>query len=195
MAGISGELLSDLRETLLACGPFYSSSELRTVFVDARLQPWRNNLPDAGSNTGRVEAVISYLIDRHNRHGDNALYLLVQVLRDRTDPEDACYDRLAVIGQRVERELKPSTPAKGSEPSAPAVNEPVDLVRLHELLAKHFNDQELRTLCFRLGLDIADLPGEGKSAKARELVTYMERRGRIADLIAQAKRERPHVNW
>lgn len=195
MAALSKELLADLRETLLSCGPFFSGNALQALFVDARVKPWQNNLPDADSNAGRVDAVISYLIDRRNRQGENALWLLTQVLRDRTHVEDACYDQLADLSQRLKKELSQAAAANAPEPPAPAPNKPVDLVRLHELLAQHFSLDELRTLCFRLNLDIADLPGEGKSAKARELVTYVERRGRTAELIVEAKRERDHVNW
>lgn len=195
MAGLSKELLADLRETLLNCGPFYSGKELRALFVDDRLQPWHNSLPDADSSAGRVDAVISYLVNRRNRQGDSALCLLIQVIRDRTSTEDACHDQLDRIVQRLQQELnRPVPEPEVANPPKP-VGGPVNLVRLHELLAQHFSLEELRTLCFRLNLDIADLPGEGKSAKARELVTYMERRGRTAELIAAAKRERDHVNW
>jgi len=195
VAGLSKELLADLRATLLNCGPFYSGRALQALFVDERLRPWRNNLPDADSNAGRVDAVISYLIDRRNRRGENALWLLAQVLRDHTDPEDACHNQLDRIAQRLQQELnRPVQEPEIADPPEP-VGGPVNLGRLHELLAQHFSLEELRTLCFRLGLDIADLPGEGKSAKARELVTYMERRGRTAELIAAEKRERPHIDW
>lgn len=195
MAGLSKELLADLRETLLSCGPFYSGKELRALFVDDRLQPWQNNLPDADSSAGRVDAVISYLVNRRNRRGESALSLLVQVIRDRTDAEDACYDQLTDICRRLEQELNQDAPAKTPQLEGPSVDGPGDLVRLHELLVQHFGLEDLRTVCFRLGVDIADLPGEGRSAKARELITYMERRGRTDDLRVEAKRERPHVNW
>lgn len=195
VAALSKELLADLRETLPGCGPFYSGKALQALFVDARIKPWQNNLPDADSSAGRVEAVISYLIDRCNRQGENALWLLTQVLRDRTHVEDACYDRLDQVAQRLHQELNRPVPEPKVANQPKPVGGSVNLVRLHELLAQHFSLEELRTLCFRLGLDIADLPGEGKSAKARELVTYMERRGRTAELIAAAKRERDHVNW
>lgn len=195
MAGLSKELFADLRATLLNCGPFYSGRALQTLFVDERLRPWRNNLPDASSNAGRVDIVISYLINRRNRRGENALWLLTEVLQDQADPEDACHEQLADISGRLQRELNQPDPDNAPERSAPSRYEPVDLVRLYELIAKHFDLEELRTLCFRLGLDIADLPGEGRNAKARELVTYMNRRLHMADLIAQLQQERPDVNW
>jgi hypothetical protein len=69
------------------------------------------------------------------------------------------------------------------------------LVRLYEVLAKHFDVGELQTLCFQLGLDYDDLGGAGKSGKARELVAFLERRGRIVELLAIGKQLRPDVAW
>jgi formylglycine-generating enzyme required for sulfatase activity len=66
---------------------------------------------------------------------------------------------------------------------------------LLELLCAHFDAGELRTLCFKLGVKYDDLPDEGLTNKARELIAYLERRGRIADLVAVCKVERPHVSW
>ncbi len=200
MAGLSHELLADLRNVLLDCGPFYSAADLRAVFVDERIRPWRDNLPEASNTTGRVDAVVSYLIDRRNRSGESALLLLVQVLRDRANKSEDCYDRLDAMAGRLERTLNQlnqlaaaATPTHHSPPPAPSAS--VDLVRLYQLLDKTFSLEELRTLCFSLGIEFDDLTGDGKGAKTRELVMYMHRRGRIADLIAKAKQERPHVSW
>lgn len=63
--------------------------------------------------------------------------------------------------------------------------------RLHQALFTRFSQPELRTLCFDLGVDYDDLPGEGKSNKARELVTYMRRRDRLDDLAEAVQRARP----
>ena len=54
------------------------------------------------------------------------------------------------------------------------------LIKLPEILASRFSDGELRDLCFDLGVDYESLAGEGKSAKARELIAYLQRRGRLA---------------
>jgi hypothetical protein len=51
----------------------------------------------------------------------------------------------------------------------------------------------LRTLCFDLGKEYDGLPGDGKEAKARELVAYLERRERIPELEAKSKRLRPEL--
>jgi hypothetical protein len=62
---------------------------------------------------------------------------------------------------------------------------------LYGVLARHFNEGELRTLTFDLGLDYEDLPGVSRAAKARELVLFAERRGRLSDLAAYLYRLRP----
>lgn len=67
--------------------------------------------------------------------------------------------------------------------------------RLRQLLSEHFDREELRTLCFDLGIDYDELRGEGATNKARELVAYLERRSRITELVAIGKRLRPHVDW
>lgn len=195
MAGLAHELLADLRNVLLDCGPLASASDLRTVFVDQRIKPWRDNLPDASSTTSRMDIVISYLIDRRNRGGENALLLFIQVLRDRANKEEACYDELVAMAERLEEAL--AQPGAAASPQLISQTPPgsVDLVRLHENLAQYFSAEDLQTLCFGLNVDFDDLPGEGKGAKARELVMYMERRGHTADLIAKARKERPHISW
>ena len=70
----------------------------------------------------------------------------------------------------------------------------VDRTELRNILTTRFSIEELRNLCQDLGIDYEDLTGEGKLGKARELVEYCVRRGRIEDLwtkISQAKPESP----
>ena len=64
-------------------------------------------------------------------------------------------------------------------------------VMLAQLVVRRLSDEELRTLCFELEVDYADLPGEGKAAKARELVGYLDRRGALARLIGWLQAHRP----
>ena len=70
-----------------------------------------------------------------------------------------------------------------------------DAGELRRLLVQHFSDNDLRSLCQDLAVDYEQLPGQGKEAKARELIAFVEQRGRLADLLAAAARERPHVAW
>lgn len=67
--------------------------------------------------------------------------------------------------------------------------------KLYEILTTYFDDEELRTLCFQLNLDYDDLPAEGKSNKARELIMYLERHGRLSEIFEVGKHLRPTLTW
>ncbi len=66
---------------------------------------------------------------------------------------------------------------------------------LRQTLTDLFDDGELRTLCFDLGIGYDDLPGQSKADKARELVAYVNRHGRLADLLATCRELRPKAAW
>ncbi len=67
--------------------------------------------------------------------------------------------------------------------------------RLREMLEAHFNESELRTLCFDLGVDYDNLLHATKADAARELVSYLERRDRLPELVAVGQKLRPDVSW
>jgi hypothetical protein len=64
---------------------------------------------------------------------------------------------------------------------------------LFEILRNRFDEEELRTLCFGLSIDYDDLPSEGRSAKARELIAYMERHDRLDRLVQVLGEIRPDL--
>jgi methyl-accepting chemotaxis protein len=64
---------------------------------------------------------------------------------------------------------------------------------LSQLLATSFNQGELRALCSRLKLDYDDLPGQGKTDKARELVAQLEQRSRLAEMVGMIHQQHPHI--
>ena len=61
---------------------------------------------------------------------------------------------------------------------------------LRKFIVKHFDWEELRTLCQDVGVDFDSLRGEGEEGKARELVTYMERHLRLDELITALSKQR-----
>jgi len=67
--------------------------------------------------------------------------------------------------------------------------------KLRQNLVDNFGDNDLRDLCVEMNVDYESLPGEGKSAKARELIAYCERRGRLPDLVTKCYELRPNVAW
>ena len=57
-----------------------------------------------------------------------------------------------------------------------------DLARQKQMfgwLRDHFNEGELRQLCFEVQVEFEDLPPGGRQDKARELVTYLTRRRQL----------------
>ena len=63
---------------------------------------------------------------------------------------------------------------------------------LHDILAARFDEEELRTLCFKLGVDYDSLPAKGKGGKVRELITRLDRRNVIPTLVETGKQSRSH---
>jgi CheY-like chemotaxis protein len=90
----------------LNCGPFATASELNAIFVEKRLVPWRNRLPEANSPTARVEGVIDFLHDQYSNTGENALVLFLRVLSERLDSEDTCHHSLVNLADELEHEAK-----------------------------------------------------------------------------------------
>jgi len=69
------------------------------------------------------------------------------------------------------------------------------LTRLREILGDRFSKDDLKTLCFDLSMEYDDLPGEGRSSKARELISYCHRHCRLRHLVDAGKRQRPDIEW
>ena len=72
-------------------------------------------------------------------------------------------------------------------------SESIPAPKLAVIIKTYFDDNEIRDLCFQLGVGYEDLPGRGKGAKARELVQFMERRDRLDVLVTKVRRLRPHI--
>lgn len=70
------------------------------------------------------------------------------------------------------------------------------LVQLAQQLEDSFSTEELEDLCFRLeGVKYDNLQGRTLKSKTRALVEFLDRRGRVSDLVTICEVERPHVNW
>ncbi len=78
-------------------------------------------------------------------------------------------------------------------PPAKAKQSPVDLTALRHALVNYFNMEDIRTLCFDLGVDFDSLPGSGKGAKARDLIAYWQNQGDLTPLIEAIRRERGSI--
>ncbi len=68
---------------------------------------------------------------------------------------------------------------------------------LVQALTKYFDLQELKLLCFRLGVqfeDLSDTQGT-RTGSAMALVQLMRRQGQIESLLTECAKMRPKVNW
>ena len=101
MSGIQSHLITPLREVLADCEQFETNRGLRNLFTDARIKPWRDNLPQADTLLGRVEGVISYLHNKKHRNGSNALVLMLLVLTDTIDQQDNRHERLQTLASEL----------------------------------------------------------------------------------------------
>ena len=68
-------------------------------------------------------------------------------------------------------------------------------IKLVKAIQTAFDMEELKTLCFQVGVDYDDLTGEGNRAKARELVEWCERHGKTEMLTLACFSERPNLFW
>jgi hypothetical protein len=64
---------------------------------------------------------------------------------------------------------------------------------LRQTLIHHFNTEELRDLCFDLGLDFEQLSGSEKGSKARSLVEYWINRRDLKTLVNAIREERGSI--
>jgi len=69
------------------------------------------------------------------------------------------------------------------------------LSTLHKQIDQYFSFSEVRTLCFELGVDYENIPGDIRSAFIRNLIVSLAKKNRLQELIDQVRQERPHVNW
>lgn len=79
--------------------------------------------------------------------------------------------------------------------SAAVHNLPPTLASLRDKLVQTFNKNELKILCFDLGIAADDLPAETRTELAQSLVEYCHERGRLSELLRRASQERPHISW
>ncbi len=68
-------------------------------------------------------------------------------------------------------------------------------IQLRQLLTERFSDEELHTLCFDLGIAYDDLAGQGRAAKVRELLDYLDRHAQFSQLAEIGPKVRPDIAW
>lgn len=66
---------------------------------------------------------------------------------------------------------------------------------LHKQMIDSFDDEDIRKICFELNVVYENLSGDILSAKIRALITYMDNRGRLEELVDICQQERPNLTW
>jgi len=69
------------------------------------------------------------------------------------------------------------------------------LINLQRQLVEHFDLGEMQQLCFDLSIDYDELAGDTKTDKARELVKFGYRNGRIPEIVQRCAELRPQEIW
>jgi len=73
---------------------------------------------------------------------------------------------------------------------------PTDLmIGLKDIFATYFDLEGLTDLALALGVDIENLSGASKSAKARELALYLWRHSKLPMLAEVGPAQRPDIDW
>ena len=67
--------------------------------------------------------------------------------------------------------------------------------QLNDVLLQYFSLGELTDLAWDLNIDIDDIQGKTKSSKARELISYCQRRGILEELMRAVQVRRPFITW
>lgn len=68
-----------------------------------------------------------------------------------------------------------------------------NLVELSQLIRRHYDLSEFKSLCFELQVAYDDLPGETLTNRVEALVEYLQRRGRVQELLKLIKQQRPNA--
>lgn len=101
MLVLSTELTSRLHNTLARCRQFDSSQGLQSIFVEKRISPWRDSIPEGSTRNERIDNLINALYNQANAQGENALVLFLQVLANEYPPDDALNRELSALAQAL----------------------------------------------------------------------------------------------
>jgi hypothetical protein len=101
------EIMRQIRLILQDCEPFESHRELRAFFAQhPELKPWRNRLPEEHRLTARVDGTVALLHNRtHAPTNTNALVLLLRILSEDPNMDEAMRPQLASLAEQLARAL------------------------------------------------------------------------------------------
>lgn len=103
MPELSPELYARLREVLLRCKEFDTDAALRVVFVTSELLPFKQDLPQANSESERVDLMTAHLLEKYLDDGRWALLLFLNALAQRYNERDSLHRDLKTVVLDIER--------------------------------------------------------------------------------------------
>lgn len=109
------------------------------------------------------------------------LVTYIVMLRD----ENARWRRLALRGQGVQDALIDVVEETAARRRY--------LSDLRKLLAAHLSDDELESVIYDLGVDDGDIQADTRQGRARELLEWLDRRGRVSELVTLLRVQRPDM--
>ncbi|MFO7539878.1 MAG: hypothetical protein R6X32_17710 [Chloroflexota bacterium] len=102
---------------------------------------------------------------------------------------------MVATGNNIEQENRsPTETAEALFIHLPA-DQRTQLQQLRQQIMHSFDESELRTLGFDLGIRYDDLEGDIRQDKVRELLLYCLRHGRLDELVTALVAARPHLDW
>lgn len=116
MTSYDPTLYQKLQQVLQRTPQFENHRSLKAIFVDSRIAHWAGLLPEANSLTQRVTTVIDTLSAKTNAQGENALFLLLHVLKDNTHPNDGLHHELGKLIAALLRQAKAATSGSTASP-------------------------------------------------------------------------------
>jgi AAA+ ATPase superfamily predicted ATPase len=169
----------------------FSNHELRRFIFDYFKQAY-DQIPDGISKDQMITRFLDY-IRKTNQH--ERLFSEIEWLK----PD--YYERFSKDAVSIQVDATRAIETVPSEQASISHSleevrllERLDRRRLLAIITSYFNLEELRTLYFDLGIDYDSLSGMGKGGKARELIMFMERHGRLDELVRLITEYRPSIN-
>jgi Effector-associated domain 7 len=127
------------------------------------------------------EGLMKMLLQNHNR----ALQIDAEKVEVIPEPDDNSADKIEISNTSFKdkiyelEKLRPSYTNALQETKSQANSLGIEPVGILHLLTEKFSLAELKTLCFEFGVDYDDISGDTKKDKARELILYHKRRGKL----------------
>ncbi len=176
-----------MRDELLK-KPLSSSDELRNLVVDrnGHFHMWIRSIEQEFASSFSPAAKLGEWL--RQLHHQQWQYHVPWQERAKALPTDinTHLDFLKDIRERV---------LHNYEEAPPDVTEVEFPQQLQQFMSKHFDKQELRLLCFDLGIEFENLKADSRDGLVVELIGYESRRDELPKLIERVKELRPQTAW